>query len=258
MCRLFAWHSKDPISPDLALGEDKPNLISLSKLHRDGWGMAWCDESNQVRSFRDEHPAYSAQTLDVDSSTTAILHLRWATEEISVCIANTHPFVKDTPVGRMAFIHNGGIPRGDLLNSLIDEDLKNGLEGDGDSEQYFAAIISIMRKNGGNLISAYQTFLHSVANLKYSSLNAFLLTSDTLSVVAAYRPENRPASQPENYYDLSWDTDKDGITSIWSAFVRERVSNKVENYSILQIDRKSGDISLHKLIPTTGHSHARF
>ena len=125
MCRLFAWHSKDPISPDLALGEDKPNLITLSKLHRDGWGMAWCDESNQVRSFRDEHPAYSAQTLDVDSSTTAILHLRWATEEISVCIANTHPFVKDTPVGRMAFIHNGGIPRGDLLNSLIDEDLAN-------------------------------------------------------------------------------------------------------------------------------------
>ena len=125
----------------------------------------------------------------------------------------------------MAFIHNGGIPRGDLLTSLIDDDLYQGLEGNGDSEQYFAAIISLMRINGGDLVSAYRTFLSSVAELKYSSLNAFLLTSDTLSIVAAYRPENRPATQPENYYDLSWDTDENGITSVWSTFVRARAGN---------------------------------
>ena len=247
MCRLFAWHSDKPINADQALGSDKPSFISLSELHRDGWGMAWCDEHDRVRSFRDEQPAYAAQTLEVGSSTDAILHLRWATEEIPVCIPNTHPFVKETPSGAMSFIHNGGIPRGDLLTSLIDEDLYQGLEGNGDSEQYFAAIISLMRKNGGDLVSAYRTFLSSVAELKYSSLNAFLLTSQTLSIVAAYRPENRPATQPENYYDLSWDTDENGVTSVWSTFVRARAGNAVANYSMLQIDRKTGNITHNDL-----------
>jgi len=113
-----------------------------------------------------------------------------------------------------------------------------------------------MRKNGGDLVSAYRTFLSSVAELKYSSLNAFLLTSQTLSIVAAYRPENRPATQPENYYDLSWDTDENGVTSVWSTFVRARAGNAVANYSMLQIDRKTGNIT-HNDLNSFSHLHSQ-
>ena len=247
MCRLFAWHSPNAITPAEALGEDQPNIIELSRLHQDGWGMAWCDEHGNVRRHRDEAAAFKAPTIDVAQSTDAILHLRWATEAIPVCIPNTHPFIKKTSLGEMAFIHNGGISRGPLLRSLIDDDIFIELEGEGDSEQYFGAIITKLRSNGGDLVGAYRDFLTDVSSIEYSSLNAFVLTTDRLSVISAYRPEKRPSSQPEDYYDLSWDTDPRGVTSIWSSAVRRRPGQPVVNYSLLEVDRATGAVTHHLL-----------
>lgn len=246
MCRLFAWHSPNAITPAEALGEDQPNIIELSRLHQDGWGMAWCDEHGHVRRHRDEDAAFKAPTIDVAQSTDAILHLRWATEAIPVCIPNTHPFIKKTSLGEMAFIHNGGIDRGPILRSLIDDSIFESLEGDGDSEQYFAALITNLEKNGGDLLAAYRKFLNDVQDVRYSSLNAFLLTSQHLFVVAAYRPENRPTTQPADYYDLSW-RDNKGLFSAWSSGVRSTSGTPIENYSLTQVDRTTGAITFHSL-----------
>jgi predicted glutamine amidotransferase len=245
MCRLFAWHSPVPITPEVALGSDGAAFIELSHLHKDGWGLAWADHG--IKRYRDEHPAFDAPTLDIASSTDGILHLRWATEAIPVCIPNTHPFVKSGPDGEIAFIHNGGIPRGEKLRSLIDDDLFNSLEGEGDSEQYFAAIISLMRKNGGSLLEAYKTFLAEVEVLKYSSLNAFLLTAESLYVICAHRKENRPTGQPDDYYALSWRVDESGIFTAWSSYVRKDSGTKIENYSMFEINRLTGEVSSHSL-----------
>ena len=245
MCRLFAWHSPVPITPVGALGSDGAAFVELSHLHKDGWGLAWGDHG--IKSYRDEHPAFNAPTLDVASSTDGILHLRWATEAIPVCIPNTHPFIKSGPDGEMAFIHNGGIPRGERLRSLIDDDLFSALEGEGDSEQYFAAIISLMRKNGGSLVEAYQTFVSDVDELKYSSLNAFILTSESIFIVCAHRKENRPSRQPEDYYELAWRKDEAGVFTSWSSYVREETGTKIENYSMLEINRATAEVSSHSL-----------
>ncbi|PHX75953.1 MAG: hypothetical protein CK545_02340 [Actinobacteria bacterium] len=247
MCRLFAWHSPNPLSTSEALENDKPHLIELSRQHEHGWGMAWCDEHGQVLRHRDEEAAFKAPTVDIAKSTDAIVHLRWATENIPVCIPNTHPFIKSTPLGEMAFIHNGGITRGPLLRSLIDDDIFEDLEGDGDSEQYFGAIITKLRSNGGDLVGTYRDFLAEVSAVEYSSLNAFILTTDHLSVISAYRPEKRPSSQPEDYYDLSWDTDPRNVTSVWSSAVRKRPGQPVENYSLIEIDRATGAVTHHPL-----------
>lgn len=246
MCRLFAWHSPSALTPAEALGEDKPNLIELSRLHEDGWGMAWCDEHGNVQRHRDESAAFQASTIDVAKSTDAILHLRWATEAIPVCIPNTHPFVKTTPLGEMAFIHNGGIERGTTLRGLISDPLFNSLEGEGDSEQYFAAIITNLQSNGGDLVGAYQKFLTDVQEVRYSSLNAFLLTSDHLFIVAAFKPENRPPSQPADYYDLSWRSEN-GCFSAWSSGVRSGVGTPVANYSLMQVERATGEVTTRPL-----------
>ncbi len=245
MCRLFAWHSPLPITPDRALGSDGAAFVELSHLHKDGWGLAWGDHG--IKSYRNEQPAFDAPTLNVASSTDGILHLRWATESIPVCIPNTHPFVKTGPTGEMAFIHNGGIPRGEILRGLIDDDLFASLEGEGDSEEYFAAIISLMRKNGGSLVEAYRTFLTIVQDLKYSSLNAFILTSECIFLVSANRKEKRPSGQPEDYYDLAWGKDDAGVFTAWSSYVRKEIGTHLENYTLLEVDRVTGEISSHSL-----------
>jgi serine phosphatase RsbU (regulator of sigma subunit) len=146
----------------------------------------------------------------------------------------------------MAFIHNGGIERGTTLRGLISDPLFNSLEGEGDSEQYFAAIITNLQSNGGDLVGAYQKFLTDVQEVRYSSLNAFLLTSDHLFIVAAFKPENRPPSQPADYYDLSWRSEN-GIFSAWSSGVRSGVGTPVANYSLMQVERATGEVTTRPL-----------
>ena len=109
--------------------------------------------------------------------------------------------------------------------------------------QYATLPILVVDKKGSIILANQQALTlfgydaNGITHLSVEDLVPSKYREKHLSHRESYnhRPENRPTSQPENYYDLLWDTDKNGITSIWSAFVRERVSNKVENYSILQI-----------------------
>jgi glutamine amidotransferase len=243
MCRLFAWSAPTALTLDEALGSDRRHLIKLSELHRDGWGVAWQDEVGAVRLIRDELPAFESGVFR-DSATSvpsraAIVHLRWATEAMQVCIPNTHPFIKDGPQGSIAFAHNGGVPRGPALDALIDSDLLEGLEGETDSERFFAALITQWRRSNGNLVTAFAKTVRELEAFNYSSLNALALTSTHVYVLSKHRVERRPPGTDVDYYQLSWANDG-GITTAWSSGVSARAGMEIPNGSLLKIDVTSG------------------
>jgi predicted glutamine amidotransferase len=251
LCRLFAWHSNEKISLAQALGEDFPTFTQLSSLHRDGWGMA-IKNLEEIRVERDVEAAIdSSLYANVSAnllSTDAITHLRWATEDISVCIPNTHPFIKQGPNGPIAFCHNGGVSRGADLTSLIADDLLAELEGDTDSEQYFAALITKLRKSNGDFVMAYKELVKDLAPIHYTSVNALILTPEELIIVCQHKPENLSSDLEVDYYELFWQTSND-ITSAWSSGVRPNVKscNKLTNGSLLRIDSGTGTVSTHEI-----------
>ena len=181
-------------------------------------------------------------------SSDAITHLRWATEDISVCIPNTHPFIKQGPNGPIAFCHNGGVARGAQLTSLIADDLLAELEGDTDSEQYFAALITKLRESNGDLVMAYKKLVKDLAPIRYTSVNALILTPAELVIVCQHKPENLSSDLEADYYELFWQTTND-VTSAWSSGVRPNVNscNKLVNGSLLRIDSKTGKVSTHEI-----------
>lgn len=181
-------------------------------------------------------------------STDAITHLRWATESISVCIPNTHPFIKQGPNGPIAFCHNGGVARGAQLTSLIADDLLAELEGDTDSEQYFAALVTKLRESNGDFVAAYKELVKDLAPIHYTSVNALILTPDEIVIVCQHKPENLSSDLEADYYDLFWQTSND-ITSAWSSGVRPNVHShkKLTNGNILRIDSKTGKVSTHEI-----------
>lgn len=243
MCRLFTWSAPTAITLDEALGSDLDNLIKLSELHRDGWGMAWQEEDGGVRLIRDESPAFEGGAFRTSAtavaSRAAIVHLRWATEPMQVCIPNTHPFLKQGPSGAIAFAHNGKIPRGSKLDELIDSDLLSELEGETDSERYFAALISQARKSGGDLVTAFAKTTRNLEPFNYSSINSLALTDTHVYVLSQYRAERRPAGTDPDYYELKW-SEVDGVTTAWSSDVSDKNGIELPSGSLLVIDVASG------------------
>ena len=243
MCRLFAWSAPTALTLDEALGSDRHHLIKLSELHRDGWGMAWQDEVGVVRLIRDELPAFESSAFRNSAtsipSRAAIVHLRWATEAMQVCIPNTHPFIKEGPQGSIAFAHNGGLPRGPALDALIDADLLESLEGDTDSERFFAALVTQGRRSHGDMVSAFANTVRELEAFNYSSLNALALTSTHVYVLSKHRVERRPPGTAADYYQLIWANDG-GITTAWSSGVSARTGMEIPNGSLLKIDVSSG------------------
>lgn len=251
LCRLFAWHSAEPLSAAEALGSDLECFIDLSQIHRDGWGLAYAG-SEGIELVRDVSPAYTSSSFSKlvadGQSTNAIAHLRWATEELSVCIPNTHPFIKQGPLGEIAFCHNGGVRSDYSLTALIDTDLQAEFEGETDSEQYFAALITQLRKCDGDFVSAYRALVKDLAAIHYTSINSLILSATELVIVCKHKPENRSPDLEPNYYDLFWKSN-DGVTSAWSSGVRRDSNNfhKLKNGSLLYINIATGEVTTHQI-----------
>ena len=181
-------------------------------------------------------------------SSDAITHLRWATEDISVCIPNTHPFIKQGPNGPIAFCHNGGVARGADLTSLVADDLFAELEGDTDSEQYFAALITKLRKHNGDFVMAYKELVLDLAPIHYTSVNALILTPDELVIICQHKPENLSSDLEADYYELFWETNN-SITSAWSSGIRPDSTNfhNLKNGSLLHVDIITGKVTTHEI-----------
>ncbi|HUR73081.1 MAG TPA: class II glutamine amidotransferase, partial [Sporichthya sp.] len=212
MCRLVGWVSTTPITVAEALGEPGlAELTELSRLHADGWGIAWW-EGERLRSLTGQIPAHSSpefaaavRTIRADA---VLLHLRWATPGIPVGAENTHPFLVED---RWAFGHNGAVRPADGLLPFLTVGQRAALNGDTDSERLLHLLLDRVRKHGLDE-GLRQTVADVSRDLTPSSLNALLLGREDLTALCCHyvTPEGKappPSPAPENqpgYFDLCW------------------------------------------------------
>ncbi|MDK2779396.1 MAG: class II glutamine amidotransferase [Pseudomonadota bacterium] len=81
--------------------------------HKDGWGVAFY-EGKGVRQFHDPQPSATSPVARLVQeypikSRTAICHIRQANVG-EICLANTHPFVRELWGRYWVFAHNGQLP----------------------------------------------------------------------------------------------------------------------------------------------------
>lgn len=249
MCRLLAWRSEIPLTPRDVLGVDFHRLAELSCIHCDGWGYAKVNANHEIDVVRGADPAHLSHEFDAamrnDATATGIVHLRWATENLAVKLGNTHPFLARSPQGQVAFVHNGELPESALLLPHIDEDLKNEFRGETDSERYFGLFMTELRREEGDVINAYRRTAKLLADFPYTSLNAMILTGQTLAVACLHKPEHRPDDVDTDYFDLTWGGDK-GVVSAWSMGVHPSALNArpLDNGHLLTVDLATGTIDV--------------
>ncbi len=192
MCRLLAVVSAVPQPLAVSLGDLLPGFTALSSFHQDGWGIAAGSQSRMVlakapRRALDD-PAFSA-ALSSTVTDAGLIHIRWATPGFGLCTGNTHPFV----YGQMAFAHNGSAEPVQAIWDQVDADLRQDVEGSTDSEAYFRAVLTRMRRaDPPDALIQAASAIRSVTAI--SGLNAMLLTQDALYVYADHDADS-PASR---------------------------------------------------------------
>ncbi|HZB47565.1 MAG TPA: class II glutamine amidotransferase [Mycobacteriales bacterium] len=258
MCRLLGWVSRTgPTLRDI-LGEDSfAAFAELSRIHADGWGLAHVDgdglgvRRSTVCAATD--PAF-LDAADRIRTPAAIVHLRWASPGLPVMPANTHPFRR----GRTAFAHNGRILPFERLPGLLPAAWRGRLAGTTDSEHYFLAVLAEAERTGGDLPAALATVVGRLAaGFSASSLNAMLLTPQTLYVVNCHDPHAPPAlgqgapatvdgvieavEERALWFDLRYRHDGDSVVVASSGFAQPEGGGwqPMAANSLLVVDRAS-------------------
>jgi predicted glutamine amidotransferase len=169
---------------------DAPDSLSKQS-HRepDGTGLGWFDAQRRphvskqpVAAFADSDFSHEAHEL---CSTTFIAHIRFASTG-ALELKNTHPFEQQ---GRL-FAHNGVIEDLQALDAHLGAALSL-VQGDTDSERFFALITHEIATHGGDLDAGIACACRWIAsNLPLYAINFVLATADGLW---AFRyPETHP------------------------------------------------------------------
>lgn len=245
MCRLLAWHSHTPVTAEQVIAPDSSRLAELSRVHCDGWGFADLTADGAIETAMGWEPAHEsdlfAKVTGQVATSNGMVHLRWATGDLAVSLENTHPFTASGVPGEVAFVHNGLLPQADELIDEIDSDLVAAFRGQTDSERYFGLFATELRRESGDVVSSLRRTAKRLSDHAYTSLNAMILTPQTLAVVCLFKEENRPLDEDEDYFDLTWG-ERDGVISAWSTGVRtvDDSHHPLENGTVLLIDTRSG------------------
>ncbi len=180
MCRLFGMTAGErEVRATFWLLEAPDSLATQSRREPDGTGLGWFDadgtphvEKQPIAAYEDE--AFARQARERRSS-TFVAHVRFATTGAHT-VRNTHPFLQD---GRL-FAHNGVI--GDL--DRLDRELGPAVdlvEGETDSERYFALITRETRAAGGDVGQGITRAARWVAReLPVVSINLILVVAGEL------------------------------------------------------------------------------
>jgi predicted glutamine amidotransferase len=174
MCRLFGLSSGHvPVRATFWLLDAPDSLEAQSHRNVDGSGIGFFDSAGAPVVDKQPEPAFSDEEFIHEArqaeSSTFVAHVRWATAG-GRTVPNTHPF---TMHGRI-MAHNGGL--GELPR--LEEELgsyRSLVQGDTDSERYFALITKETDAHGGDVgagLAAAASWI--AAHLPVSSLNAIV------------------------------------------------------------------------------------
>lgn len=147
MCRLLGIVASELTEFGLVLTEAPRCLATLSREHRDGWGMAIHDTHEGWRSHKGTAPAADDHRFHELATTSRghllIAHVRQKTVG-PTRLENTHPFVRDGWV----FAHNGTIEHQDYLRARCSGRRLREITGDTDSELFFAYVLTRLDESG--------------------------------------------------------------------------------------------------------------
>ena len=148
MCRLLGIAASEPIDFKIVLRESPRSLATLSREHRDGWGIAVFDE--QAGGWRlDKGIACASEDerfhrLAVGSRGEVLVsHVRRKTVG-ETSLVNTHPFER----GRWVFAHNGTVEDIAWLHAQASGERLAEVRGETDSELLFAWILTRLDEAG--------------------------------------------------------------------------------------------------------------
>jgi predicted glutamine amidotransferase len=180
MCRLFGMSGGSrPVRATFWLLEAPDSLAVQSRKEPDGTGLGTfaADGTPEIHkwpvaAYKDR--AFALEAREVES-TNFVAHIRYASTG-SLELKNTHPFEQN---GRI-FAHNGVIQ--DLAR--LEEELGSArslVQGDTDSERFFALITRHIDSNGGDVGAGLTTAARWVAeNLPLYAINIILATAHQL------------------------------------------------------------------------------
>lgn len=239
MCRLLGFAATSPMTLRAVLDGRYEDFLRLaSERHGDGWGVAWPDGDGvaiRKEPLSAADAAGFAEVAGTLATPLALVHLRWATLDLGVSLANTHPFGD----GRLAFAHNGSISEMPPLEVLTGGAVDARAEGDTDSERYWLAVRAAVERTGDPVQALAETLLTLDRTCDFTSLNCLLLTPTSLVAACWSRPERRSPEVGPDYYDLAYDI-RGGATVVASSGWHDSGWVPVPNGSLLVADRSGG------------------
>ena len=243
MCRLLGWVSSSPRTLGEVIGASELSAFTnLSRLHDDGWGTAALDDAGKApRVTKSTLPAFRdglfRETVGLKSR-ACIVHFRKASSGLAVEARNTHPFLYED----VAFAHNGSILPQSRLDEIVPDYWRHHLVGTTDSERYFMAIMAEVAQ-GMTLAQAINaTVTRLTRDFEVSSLNAMLVTPDTLYVVNSHDPAQSPGPEMEPdgqpYYQLRMRVAADSLVVASSGFAQRDDDGweTLSNHTLLTVD----------------------
>ena len=241
MCRLLSYVSDSETNFPKVVGKDFQEFVQLSKVHCDGWGIT--DKNGEV--FKEATPAYESKdfmsTLEKNPAQASLLHLRWATSNLPVNRDNAHPF----HYGEYSFIHNGSITPPTSIDPFISPEYLKLAKTGNDSERYFLLVVEKMKELGD--VQGVKAAVKVIKeNTNYSSINAMLMTPEQLIIINEHDNSKRPDFGTEDYYDLLFKKDGHSIV-VGSSGWNQNGWEKIENHTIMVINRKSQAVSFEKI-----------
>ncbi|HEX4282199.1 MAG TPA: class II glutamine amidotransferase, partial [Solirubrobacteraceae bacterium] len=171
----------EPVRATFWLLEAPDSLAEQSRREPDGTGLGWFEGGRPVVAKQPlaayDDQAFGREAREV-TSRTFIAHVRYASTG-AVSPENTHPFEQR---GRL-FAHNGVIQDLDRLEQQLG-DAGSLVEGETDSERYFALITREIERDGdtnGDVSGAIVRAASWIAeNLPVFALNMILITESEL------------------------------------------------------------------------------
>jgi predicted glutamine amidotransferase len=180
MCRLFGMSSAPGrIRATFWLLDAPDSLSDQSHRDPDGTGLGYFDADASPRLHKAPIAAYEDRCFAEEArqveSATFVAHIRFASTG-GLERRNTHPFEQD---GRL-FAHNGVIEGLDELDARLGP-ARSLVDGDTDSERFFALITHEIRTHGGDVTGGIIRAARWIAeHLPVYALNLVLTTPDGL------------------------------------------------------------------------------
>ncbi len=255
MCRLLGYVARQPVIVERVLEDTLSALIDVSRLHADGWGMAWYDEQGLIQHAKTPEPAHSSiQFASLTTSIRAdalIAHVRWATPGFALCMENTHPFIYQ----QFAFAHNGAVAPNEDLEARIAPHLREYITGATDSERHFLALLSVFEQT--DPVEAFRIHMNTLRQqLQSTSLNCLLLTPGALYAACDFDPNAPLARRDPYYFHLHYRTTPEAVVVASTGLGQDEKKGwqALKNGSMLVVERDTLKATIHTIAHNTRSS----